>query len=499
MTDSGIPDLLRQAREVFGHDAAALAVVDELRQRWEGPLRIAVAGMVKAGKSTLLNAIIGEEIAPTDAGECTRIVTWYRYGATPRVTLHPLAGGSLAGGPRNVPVTREDGRLVFPLDGTPAEDVERLVVEWPAPGLKDLTLIDTPGIASLSTDVSGRSTAFLLPQDAPSAADAVIYLMRHMHAADLGFLESFRDTAAGQSGTVNALAVLSRADEVGAGRIDSLISAAVISERYSQDPDVKSLALGVVPVAGLLAQSARTMRQADFDALLAVATMDRDQRERLLLSADRFIRGTGTAGSDGAGQLDTATRESLVNRFGLFGIRLGAALIRGGIDAPTPLAHELARRSGLGHLLDSVDHLFQSRAGALKARAAVVGLEALLRTAPAGSAEPLATALERVRSGAHEFRELKLLAALRTGSVPLDLRQSEEAERVVGGHGDLPAVRLGLPPDSSLEEISDAARSCLNRWRALADNPLMQPAAVEACRVVQRSCEGMLAGIPAGR
>ena len=33
--------------------------------------RVAIAGKVKAGKSTLLNALVGEMLAPTDAGECT--------------------------------------------------------------------------------------------------------------------------------------------------------------------------------------------------------------------------------------------------------------------------------------------------------------------------------------------------------------------------------------------------------------------------------------------
>ncbi len=32
------------------------------------PLRVAIAGKVKAGKSTLLNALVGDELAPTDAG-----------------------------------------------------------------------------------------------------------------------------------------------------------------------------------------------------------------------------------------------------------------------------------------------------------------------------------------------------------------------------------------------------------------------------------------------
>lgn len=492
MIESGIAgaaELLRQAREVFQGDPAALAVLDELDQRLAGPLRIAVAGMVKAGKSTLLNAIIGEEIAPTDAGECTKIVTWYRYGHAPRITLHPLAGG-----PQALPVHREDGRLVFSLGEFQAEDVEKLVVDWPAASLRDLTLIDTPGIASLSKDVSGRSTAFLLPEDAPTAADAVIYLMRHLHASDVRFLESFKDTAAGKSGTVNALAVLSRADEIGAGRIDSLISAAVIADRYSRDENLKPLALGVVPVAGLLAQSSRTMRQGDVDALVLLARMDRNQRERMMLSVDRFVRAAGPEG------VEPGLKASLVQRFGLFGIRLAVALIRGGITNPTELAHELARRSGLGRLLDTVASLFQTRADALKARAAVVGLESLLSGSQPGQSAVLEPALEELLAGAHEFRELKLLGSLRTGGVVLPPGQAEDAERLVGGRGNLPFQRLGLPPEADAEEVARETRRALDRWRQIAENPLLvEPSAVEACRVVLRSCEGILAAMPAAR
>ena len=254
----------------------------------------------KAGKSTLLNAIIGEEIAPTDTGECTRVVTWYRFAHSPRITLYPVAGE-----PRLLPLKRVKGRLVFDLGADRSEDVDRLVVEWPSESLRNVTLIDTPGIASLSEDVSARSISFLTPADSPSEADAIVYLMRHMHGADLRFLESFKDTEAGRSGTVNAVAVLSRADEIGAGRIDSMLSAGDIAERYRRDPSLRKLALGVVPVAGLLAQSARSMRQSDYESLALLAAMERADRERLMLSADRFLRasGAGRTHRRGEGQL----------------------------------------------------------------------------------------------------------------------------------------------------------------------------------------------------
>ena len=80
--------VLTRAIDVYrgtGHDARLMAV----RDRLDEPLRVAVAGRVKSGKSTLLNALVGERLAPTDAGECTRIVTWYRDGHTYQVTARP--------------------------------------------------------------------------------------------------------------------------------------------------------------------------------------------------------------------------------------------------------------------------------------------------------------------------------------------------------------------------------------------------------------------------
>ena len=47
--------------------------------RLDGPLRVAVVGRVKAGKSTLLNALVRDRLAATDAGECTRVITEYQH------------------------------------------------------------------------------------------------------------------------------------------------------------------------------------------------------------------------------------------------------------------------------------------------------------------------------------------------------------------------------------------------------------------------------------
>src|SRR5256885_2788057 len=61
--------------------------VFDVRRRLSEPLRVAIAGRLKSGKSTLVNALIGRRVAPTEVGECTRIVTQFRYGTADRVDV----------------------------------------------------------------------------------------------------------------------------------------------------------------------------------------------------------------------------------------------------------------------------------------------------------------------------------------------------------------------------------------------------------------------------
>jgi hypothetical protein len=453
------------------------------RDRLDEPLRVAIAGKVKAGKSTLLNALVGEELAPTDAGECTKIVTWYRDGITYRVTMYPHEGEA-----RQVPFSRDAGAIDVDLQGVPVESVERLVVEWPSSSLRAITLIDTPGIASLSIDVSARTQAFLAPgEDQSTPADAVLYLMRHLHASDIGFLEAFHDQEFAQATPVNAVAVLSRADEVGVGRLDSMASASRIASRYKHDPKVRRLCQTVVPVAGLLAQSGSTLREAEYKALHSIGTAPPEDAERLFLSADRFVQAPTSI------PLTSMEREHLLDRFGLFGVRLAAALIRqGAVTTSSQLANELVLRSGLIELRQVLLSQFAARRDVLKARSALLALDAVLREATVPGSDHIASELERVTAGAHEFAEVRLLNALRSGAVKVKPAESEEMERLLGAEGTAPAMRLGLDPSASSGEIRTALQNAIARWQRRAENPLSSREVADASRVLIRTCEGML-------
>lgn len=469
-------ELLRDARGVYADDRAATAVIEQLEVRLHEPLRLALAGMVKAGKSTLLNAMLGERIAATDTAECTRVVTWYRHSVTPTITMHLRDGTA-----ERMPIHREQGLLVFDLGGRSAEEIEWIDVGWPLEGLSTVILIDTPGIASLSVDTSARTERFLTPDDAPSAADAVIYLMRHLHGSDMKFLEAFRDTGAGAAQSVCAVAVLSRSDEVGSGRIDSLLSARRVAQRYERDGELAALALGVVPVAGLLAEGARTLRESEFIALREIASLDRTARETLLVSADRFVRESTATG------LSVSVREGLLSRFGIFGIRLASAVIRSGASSSSALSAELVQQSGLIELEEFVRTQFQPRAETLKARGVILQLQALVQNSPRDGSEAIENGIERFTASAHLLRELSLLAEARSSGLPLPRGEVADAERILGGQGIGVRDRLGLSADADDAAVAAQVTAEIDRWRAYQGSPTADRAASDVYEAVLRS------------
>jgi hypothetical protein len=321
----------------------------------------------------------------------------------------------------------------------------------------------------------------------------VIYLMRHLHATDVRFLESFFDQGVAKATPINTIAVLSRADEIGVGRLDALTSARRIARRYRADDKIRGLCQTVVAVAGLLAQTGRTMRQHEFAALSVLAGLPRADLDSMLLSVDRFSR--STLGPENLAQPDSETRAALMERFGLFGVRLSTTLIRQGIKDPNQIASELVRRSGLDELRSVLATQFTERRDLLKARSALLAIDLVLTREPRPAAAPLTAEVERILAGAHEFAELRMLSTLRSGAVRLPAEVRDEAERLLGGDGGSAASRLGCEPAAGYDELRAAALDAVTRWQRRAESPMSGRAVSDVARVVVRSVEGVLAGL----
>lgn len=463
---------------------AAAAALTEAQERLTGPLRLAIAGKVKAGKSTLLNALVGEELAPTDAGECTSIVTWYSDGDHPEVTLHPSDGP-----PVRTTYRRAGGALDIDLGGRAPAQISRIDVRWPSSRLRDLTLIDTPGMESISTDLSAKTLQVLTPEtDAPPAVDAVLYLLRHAHASDARFLEAFHDTDLAHGTPMNTVGVLSRADEIGSCRVDALEVADRVARRYRTEPRLRRLCPVIVPVAGLLGHAGVTLREHEYRTLATLGSADDALTSELLLTADRFA--TRPTPLD----LDAEVRGALLDRLGLFGIRLSIDLVRRGtVRNSSDLARELVDRSGLEVLRSVLLRQFSERSKILKARSALLSLESVLRTDGCSNRDVLRSRIEQITSSAHAFEEVRLLDRLRSEVFNLPDVRRNELERILGGSGHDPASRVGLPVDAAGSEVQAAAVEALHRWQSIAEHPLSGRNEQLAARGACRSLEGILA------
>lgn len=458
--------------------------LERIGRRLNHPIRIALAGTLKAGKSTLVNALVGEDIAPTDATEATRIVTWFRHGPTPKVTANHRGGRH-----SNVPIARGSNGsagLTFDFASLDPDDVADLDVEWPAAELIDTTIIDTPGTSSLSRDVSERTLRLLVPNDGVPRVDAVVFLLRTLNAADVALLKQIGELVGGAAGALGVIGVASRADEIGAGRIDAMLSAKDVAQRFTTEMDQTGICQAVVPVSGLLALTARTLRQSEFVALEKLAGVDPGELAKAMLSVDRFVR------EESSLPVDAPTRGALLERFGMFGIRISIAALRSGVNDSVALADELLERSGLVALREVIDQQFAQRSDLLKAHTALLSLRRFVELNPIYATRYIIADIDPLLADTHAFEELRLLSQLHSRPTTLNEGEMASLRRIIGGSGTDAASRLGLRPDAP-DDGPRAAFAAAQRWRRRAEHPLNDPFTTRACRAAVRSAEAMVA------
>ena len=474
-------DLLSEVRALLAAAESSVsgedrALVSAARRRIDEPLRVAFAGRIKAGKSTLLNAIIGAEIAASDAAECTRYVTWYRHGEALR------AFGVDPDGNR-YPLTFLEHHAI---DVSPMRAIERLEVEYPSPILTSTTLIDTPGIASISEHVSQRSEEFLAPSG-DQGADVLIYLLRFLHERDANFLEAFTDPSAIRADPLRSLAVLSRADEIGVGRGDGFAIARHVARRYAESSVLRGVVSDVLPVSGLLGLHAAALDDTDLEALRVIARLPLRGQERVLLSADRVV---GQVVPGVASQV----RASLVHRLGFHGFRTAVAMLRREPDADLDrLRASLTFVSGVVPLRRTITDRYAGRADILKASRALDVVGSIVQRGSGG--RDLAREHDRIDANAQEIVELRTLRdiadAHAANRLPaLSPRVLRAVEAALGADGVGLHHRLQLT--SSSGDLHRRALARIDELRTEMSSPVLPRAWQDVIRVAVRSIEAAL-------
>ena len=117
-----------------------------------GVFRLLVLGDLKRGKSTLLNALLGDKLLPSDVNPCTAILTILRYGTEKQVTLffqndRPPEKLDIKTFAREYTIDPDEAKTLAARNQLAFPEVDYAVIEYPLPLLKKgIEIIDTPGL-----------------------------------------------------------------------------------------------------------------------------------------------------------------------------------------------------------------------------------------------------------------------------------------------------------------------------------------------------------------
>jgi GTP-binding protein EngB required for normal cell division len=130
------------------------SITDRLEEQ---SLEIAVFGRVSSGKSSLLNAILGDDILPVGVTPITAVPTRLRYQQTPLLTVWYAERSA-----ETMDVSRLLEFASERENSNNQKHVARMVVHLPSPRLREgVTLVDTPGLGSLATTGAEETLAYL--------------------------------------------------------------------------------------------------------------------------------------------------------------------------------------------------------------------------------------------------------------------------------------------------------------------------------------------------
>ena len=274
---------------------------------------------MSAGKSTLVNALVGRSIAATAAQDCTRVTTVYTYGIPDRTTAIGRDGTERVTG---IGFADRDEAITDPT-------LSHLRVQTGSGLLKSLSLIDTPGQGS-------TLPAAVAPiEGAELDADVLVLLFRgQLRADDTSVIEAFREATDGHRPEAAAcVGLLTHADSFGDGpwgADDPLDLARRSAARLARS--LRTHFSTVLAISPLLAEVVRTgsLTGADHHLLRRLASVD----DVTLQLSDQLPMPDDVSRDDVRG---------LRNLLGGYGLRHG----RQQAGSPTDLMNWLLERSGV--------------------------------------------------------------------------------------------------------------------------------------------------------
>jgi len=182
----------------------------QLRDELDRPLLLAVLGEFNAGKSTLINAFIGADVAPTGIVPTTATLNVLRSGADRRVRVVFADGHTREGEYESLAGMLEEAEAIGS-DAEGAARVDRVEIVLPSEMLEKTWILDAPGTNALDEEHER------LAREAARRADAVLWIF---DAAQAGKATESKMLDALRSEGRVIVPVLNKCDRLKAGELE---------------------------------------------------------------------------------------------------------------------------------------------------------------------------------------------------------------------------------------------------------------------------------------
>lgn len=198
-----VAQLRNEAKQLFtlNHYRELSIKLWEMSEQADRTLLVMIMGEFKTGKSTFINAILGEEVLKSDVTPATAVVTMLSYGEEKKVLVHFKDGTEL------VYSIGELADLTAEGDSEKAQlrdSIKYVELFLPQPLLKKLTIVDTPG---LNVDNNKHIEA---TKEFMNNADLVLWVFAAGKAASRTELAAIRDL----NQRMKPMAIINRIDEI---------------------------------------------------------------------------------------------------------------------------------------------------------------------------------------------------------------------------------------------------------------------------------------------
>jgi GTPase SAR1 family protein len=472
------------------------------------PMRVAVVGSIKAGKSTLMNALLGERILTTGTLEATYNVNWLCYGTEPRLRIYfedsrNPEEKSFENLQKITARLQEDDPEVARL--TPTEkkqlqeylnSIEYIQLNYASEILKTINLIDTPGLNSYYAKDSANTLKFL------AQADAILYLFPYsLGEADSRAIEEFQGLGMSNASPINAIGVLTKVDNYySAMEVDDPLAKGIeVSHNLTKNPALSRILYTIKPVCGLLACGAKALSDGEWQALVQLTQLTEEQLEDLT----ETIRGFWED-DDPSIPVSREQRKQLVDNLGIYGVLKAYEFIKMRTTTTKgELTEYLLQLSGLDKIIELLESHFGNRAYLIKLDKIFNQIDAAyyrdrnqLSNEDLNVLEGVADAFETIKNRSQSFQELEVVRNHYQSRLEFSDNELADLLSVTGEYGNSCAQRLGFKQAGKIEEIDQMitiVRQKIDHWRNRANYTLIgNSSTISSANTIIRSYEGIL-------